>query len=444
MTQKEDKIKDLFASKFENFEPELPELLWEEMYQKLSEQQAHPILVTKKSKVSIRTFLLGVAVAASIALGIFFVLDKDAIAPVTPNVVEELRPTNEINKDIVEPTKEIKKEIFASSETNLVKQNSISNKIKTVVGEDKDSYSKNVVDVLTVSDKSVEKENIIPEDRVVAEETQTSTDTKNNEPAKTTKKTVYSLPQQEDPFAYQNRGNDEEENFSFSLRTNAGALASSTTANSASPILFSSEDRSNTFVRALDSENKDYKMSHNQPVSVGITASKSLGKNLSLETGIMFTYLSSEVKTNSSLKIKEEQKFVYLGIPLYLNYNFYNWGKARFYVSLGMMAQKDIYGKYTSNLQVSKSMEVVPSNSDQVVAYALYSEPSYIKKDIEQPHWQFSSHLTVGASYPIYKRLHVQGSVGGAYYFDADNKYETVYSDRKFQLDLNLGLKFDF
>lgn len=101
--------------------------------------------------------------------------------------------------------------------------------------------------------------------------------------------------------------------------------------------------------------------------------------------------------------------------------------------------QKDIYGRYTSTLMGVKNIEGIDYPSE-----VLFGEPGYLKKNISQSHWQFSSHLTIGAAYPIYQRLYINTSIGGAYYFDAGNEYRTIYSDRKFQLDLNLGLRFDF
>ena len=67
-----------------------------------------------------------------------------------------------------------------------------------------------------------------------------------------------------------------------------------------------------------------------------------------------------------------------------------------------------------------------------------------MKESIKQANPQFSANVGIRGAYPIYKKLYLYGTIGGAYYFDAGNKYSTIYSDRKIQLDFNLGVKFDF
>ena len=104
------------------------------------------------------------------------------------------------------------------------------------------------------------------------------------------------------------------------------------------------------------------------------------------------------------------------------------------------MMQKDINGKYESSINFSKPEigGLEPTNN------LFYKEPYYIKKTIKQSNPQFSVRTKLGIAYPLYKKLYLYGTVGGAYYFDAGNEYRTIYSDKKTQLDLNLGVKYDF
>ncbi|MFR9165278.1 MAG: hypothetical protein ACLVKO_03235 [Dysgonomonas sp.] len=172
-------------------------------------------------------------------------------------------------------------------------------------------------------------------------------------------------------------------------------------------------------------------MKHKQPVSFGVTVSKKINKKFSVETGIVYTYLSSDIKSkkNSESKRDDSQYFHYLGVPLNFNYNFAEWGKADFYVSVGGMIQKDVYGR----LKTYRTKE--DEDSKKGVS---------LNEDISQKNPQFSLKGTVGVSYPLVDKLNAYATVGGAYYLDANNKHKTIYSDRKFQLDLNLGLKLEF
>ena len=227
----------------------------------------------------------------------------------------------------------------------------------------------------------------------------------------------------------------------LSLMVSVGAgLTSGNLNQNGGGLLFSRDARSPMFMDALSKEGEDFRMQHKQPLSFGLGISKGLTSNLSLETGLVYTYLSSEITSASIFDMQETQTFHYLGIPVSLNYTFYRLGKAELYLSVGGMVQKDISGKYESNMGFSKS-----DLEDKELAFNIYHyEPYFIRENIKQSKPQFSTHLKLGIAYPIYKKLYLYGTFGGAYYFDVHNKYPTIFSDKKTQLNLNLGIKFDF
>ena len=235
------------------------------------------------------------------------------------------------------------------------------------------------------------------------------------------------------------RSNTSSKGFSLSLAANTG-LFSENVSQHGGEMLFSHNVRTREFATALEKENSEFDLEHRQPISFGLMVGKHIAPRLSIETGLVYTYLSSKITSNSTFNINESQYFHYIGIPLSLNYTFCQIGKTKFYVSVGGMVQKDIQGKYTSDMGFS-----IFDINDNALAYRLfYSEPYYIKKTIKQSNPQFSARTTLGISYPLYKKLYLYGTIGGSYYFDAGNKYRTIYSDKKTQLDLNLGVKFDF
>lgn len=174
-------------------------------------------------------------------------------------------------------------------------------------------------------------------------------------------------------------------------------------------------------------------MEHDQPVSFGITVSKTVIDRLSVETGLVYTYLFSRAKNTSiDFQNQETQHFHYLGIPVNLNYNFANIGKLGLFASFGGMVEKDVYGEFRSTGQnVSTELN---SMSQGVVT-----------TKISQKNPQISVNAGVGGFYPVYGGFNVYGKVGGTYYFDAKNyAYKTIYSDKKIVLDLNVGIRFDF
>lgn len=186
---------------------------------------------------------------------------------------------------------------------------------------------------------------------------------------------------------------------------------------------------------AADNESEKF---HNQPVSFGITVSMPLARNLSIETGLVYTYLSSRVQ-NTSLNSHEReiQRLHYLGIPLNINYTVLNLNNLNLFVSVGGMVERDIYGTFRSY------KERVPVHTIAGESGTITSRERVVTP-IRQDNPQFSVNAGVGASYPIHNRLRLYGRIGGAYYFDARNPHRTIYSDGRIVMNLNLGIRYEF
>jgi len=173
-------------------------------------------------------------------------------------------------------------------------------------------------------------------------------------------------------------------------------------------------------------------MEHDQPVSFGFTVAKSLFDDLYVETGLVYTYLFSKARSaNSNFQIDETQHLHYLGIPLNVNYNLFSLKELDVYASVGGMIEKDIYGEYRK-IGEGQTEEFNSSSEEEEITRISQNNP------------QLSVNAGVGISYPIYNGLKLYGKIGGAYYFDANNEYKTIYSDRKIVMDLNVGLRYEF
>lgn len=419
MIEDKDKIKDLFSSKLKDFEPEVPASLWGGLDQLLSQPVAPAdpssasgssssgSSVATASKVSlIKTALITIGVAAAVVTGVLLIpKGSNLVVPEEPKVAtieEALQDTIKLDDaTIVIPSRPAIRPIMARAELQQEK--------------------KAVVDVqVSTPSQQPQKESGKPEKKEEAKEKSLRSSDDH--------KAVQLLPKKKSGSG-----------LSVGLSTNS-ALFGQDISQSGGRLLFSYPTRGRSFNEALAKENKEFKLQHNLPISFGLKVSKSITPNLSLETGIVYTYLSSKITSNSTFNIRENQYFHYLGVPLTLNYKFYELGKAKFYLSAGGMVQKDIKGQYESKVAYAESALIVMGLPRDLY----YSEPYYIKESIKQANPQFSANVGIGGAYPIYKKLYLYGTIGGAYYFDAGNKYSTIYSDRKIQLDLNLGIKFDF
>lgn len=173
-------------------------------------------------------------------------------------------------------------------------------------------------------------------------------------------------------------------------------------------------------------------MEHNQPVSFGVTVSKTLFEGLSVETGLMYTYLSSKTRNASTnLKVQEAQHLHYVGVPLNVNYNLFSLRKLGIFASIGGMLERDVYGEYRRTGEV-KSVELNMTSEEMEITKISQDKP------------QISVNAGLGVSYPVYQNLKLYGKIGGAYYFEANNPYKTIYSDSKIVMDLNVGLRYEF
>ena len=410
-------VKDLFSSKLKDFESDVPASAWGGLDQLLSQQpiptadptssgsssSAGSTSATAAKTSLLKTVLVTIGVAAAVVTGVILIpKGEDVVAP-------------QENKTIVAQEPETVDVDTITMEDSLVVL-----PVKKYLVEKIDSESPVIEEM--------------PKEPVKHEETVSQA-----EPEKPSKKEEVLLNTPTEPVIAELPKQSKAKGLSLMVSANAGLLSENMDKNGGG-LLFSRSVRGRMFLDALSKENKNFEMQHKQPLSVGLKISKGLTSNLSLETGLVYTYLSSKITSASIFDIHETQTFHYLGIPVSLNYALYKLGKAHFYLSAGGMIQKDISGKYESSMGFSK-MDI----ADRELAYKLYhNEPYFIRESIEQSKPQFSTHLKLGIAYPIYRKLYLYGTIGGAYYFDVHNKYPTIFSDRKIQLDLNLGIKFDF
>lgn len=409
MAIEKDKIKDLFSSKLGNFESDVPASVWGGLDQLLSSQPSPTGDATSSSTSSttstvtagktslLKTLTITLGMAAAVATGVLLLTpDKEPSIQSEPKVVVAEKMEEEV-KEILE------EKVLAITSVPIRRKpelkESLSEKEEQVTIADENTVSQEEATVVTkVEENAIVKEETLIADNILAELPQFFT-----------------------------------KDISFGLTTDMGLFANNMT-QQGGEVLFSRADRGRALRDELTRENSEFKLEHRQPISFGLSIGKKITPQLSVETGLIYTYLSSKITSSSIYNIEENQYFDYLGIPLSLNYTLYELGKTQFYLSLGGMVQKDVKGRYESKMNFS---------GNSVNEY-LSLEPSYMKKEIKQSNPQFSVRTRLGIAYPLYKKLYLYGTVGGAYYFDAGNEYRTIYSDKKTQLDLNLGIKFDF
>lgn len=151
---------------------------------------------------------------------------------------------------------------------------------------------------------------------------------------------------------------------------------------------------------------------HHLPVSVGISVRKSLPKGFSIETGLTYTLLSSDIKVAGMSRV-ESQKLHYLGIPVRANWNFFDKKNFTLYVSGGGMAEKCVYGKVAG-----EKVNVKPL--------------------------QLSVMGAVGAQYNATRHIGIYIEPGVAYFFDDGSRVQTIRKETPFNFNLQGGIRFTY
>ncbi|EGJ71078.1 hypothetical protein Bcop_0865 [Bacteroides coprosuis DSM 18011] len=155
---------------------------------------------------------------------------------------------------------------------------------------------------------------------------------------------------------------------------------------------------------------KEYK--HNQPISVGLSFRKGIAKNLALESGLMYTYLSSSVSEVNTLR-SYKQKFHYLGVPIKLNWTFWEQNRFSLYAVGGGAIELCVSGTVDGESQ----------------------RPT-------RP--QFSLQGGLGGQVAITKNFGFYLEPGVSYYFKDGTDYETIRSEKPFNFNLNTGFRLTF
>lgn len=165
---------------------------------------------------------------------------------------------------------------------------------------------------------------------------------------------------------------------------------------------------------------------HHVPVTASMTITKKLWKGLSVETGIQYSMLKSDLLTEGKSRYNAEQRLQYLGIPLKLNYNFLQIRRFSAYASAGACFEKCISGNV--------NYKYMPDNEKG----SNYSEKIAIKQ------LQYSVLASAGIKYNITDFMGIYFEPGIAYFFDDGSTYETYRKAHPLMLSLRLGVSFDF
>ncbi len=165
-------------------------------------------------------------------------------------------------------------------------------------------------------------------------------------------------------------------------------------------------------------DDKPSEVSHHQPIRLGLSLRYRLNDRWSLESGMTYTRLVSDIVYSTNLtSISKEQTLHYIGIPLQVNYLLWNNRHFDLYASMGGMVEKMVSGRQTSTTS-SEHLSIRPLQ------------------------WSLSGSL--GAAYKLSHLFSIYAEPGLNYYFDNGSSIPTLYQEKPFNFSISLGLRFEF
>lgn len=164
---------------------------------------------------------------------------------------------------------------------------------------------------------------------------------------------------------------------------------------------------------------------HRLPVRVGINVAYRLTDRLSVESGVSYTRLSSDMKDGTKDNFSSSsQKLDYIGVPLNVKYRAFGYRRLSVYASAGLLTEKCVSGKTTHEYVISGEKK------------------KHEAEDVAAKPWQLSVNAALGAQFDVLRNVGVYVEPGVSYYFDDRSPLSTIYKEKPLNFNLNLGVRY--
>lgn len=164
---------------------------------------------------------------------------------------------------------------------------------------------------------------------------------------------------------------------------------------------------------------------HRLPVRVGLNVAYRLTDRLSVESGVSYTRLSSDMKDGTKDNYSSgSQKLDYIGVPLNVKYRAFAYRRLSLYASAGLLTEKCVSGKTTHEYVISGEKKKRET------------------EDVAAKPWQLSVNAALGAQFDVLRNVGVYVEPGVSYYFDDHSQLSTIYKEKPLNFNLNLGVRY--
>ena len=159
---------------------------------------------------------------------------------------------------------------------------------------------------------------------------------------------------------------------------------------------------------------------HYQPISFGLTTNIPISPKFSIATGLVYTRLRSDIiKKMPGIELTTEQTLHYIGIPVNLQYQIWNYHFLKIYASAG--------GQVDYNIKIQQKQNF----------------NSLGNSDIDRDRLQFSMQGAVGIQCDIIPLIGLYIEPGVKYYFKNGSDVRNYFKDKPTNFNLQVGLRLN-
>lgn len=395
---------DEIHEELSDFQAEIPAGGWERLSSELPVSETSPHIAGKKRIVPI--WITSSAAAILLLIGYLIFNHNRLDADIDQAIFEEI--TAELEKDVAPNTD------------------------KTPVAEETST-----TETLTITPSAIEPKNIV-EETPTCEKTLTevtpATETKTVTEVKTEEEVLFAM-ETASKTKPRNRKNSSSDHWAMGVLLGGNSGSNADFGNSfigAGPKMYSSvlercqsnspgssENTRSGKANGQNSEEEEHILAsdNHRSWSFGLSVQKHLSERFAIETGLVYSVLSSDVEINSSRAFDiyynygtVSQRLQYLGIPLKLNVSLFDSKNWHVYANGGTTIERCLSAKRDD-------------------------------RSLHTNHWQLSLNAAAGIQYNFSKYLGVYAEPGVNYYFDNKTSIPTQRSEQQLMFNLNAGLR---
>ena len=157
---------------------------------------------------------------------------------------------------------------------------------------------------------------------------------------------------------------------------------------------------------------------HAQPVSYGLSFGYALNNCLTLTTGVVYTRAVTDfIRSSGNDNITETQRLHYIGVPLGVKYRVWGNRYIQTYATAGGQADFNVKATMTSG---------------------------DVKTDVDCDNVQFSVNAAAGVQVDVVPHVGLYAEPGVKYYIDNKSAVATIFKDKPWAFNLQVGLRVEF